>query len=237
MTTTKPLTPWDNAPQVIACNFAYGHLVRALPNAVAVDGRIHAETYMVAVGAIAGYAARRTLFASMPEAGRDGLKVVTSATGRKYWFGDALNFMLVPRNDDEAERCVWSMAAGGAVGAGLPQDQLPDLGAMFGHVSQALGSEREGFASVPAEHQPHAPAFDVLKRVWPLAVQLFDNPMPAGPPEIGKAPVEWWAAIAARAANKPIVDVKDVLAPAITLTLVMESAIYCSKLDPADVEG
>jgi hypothetical protein len=51
------------------------------------------------------------------------------------------------------------------------------------------------------------------------------------------APVAWWSAIAAQASSRPIQDVKNVLAPDIALTLLMESAIYCSKLDQSKIEG
>lgn len=237
MDTAVPTTPWQNDPQDIACNFAYGTLVRMLPTSLAIDGRLHAETYMVAVGAIAGYAAQRTLFASEPPVVGENITLITTANGSTFWFGDALNYMLVPASEEMAYRCVWSNAAAGAVDAGLPREKVPDLGAMFSHVSKTIGGADEGRSSVAAEHQSHMLPKDLLKLVWPRVAKIFDDPVPGGPPQIGKAPVRWWSAMAARAASKPIVDVKDVLAPDIALTLVMEAAIYCSKLDQAFVEG
>jgi hypothetical protein len=38
------------------------------------------------------------------------------------------------------------------------------------------------------------------------------------------------ATVAAYAIARPIIDVKDVLEPSIALTILMESAIYASKL-------
>ena len=58
--------PWSGTPAFAECNFAFGHLVQNLPRRLTVDGRVHAETYISAVGAIAGYAAQRTLFAETP---------------------------------------------------------------------------------------------------------------------------------------------------------------------------
>jgi hypothetical protein len=43
-------------------------------------------------------------------------------------------------------------------------------------------------------------------------------------------PPNWWCAVAASATSRPIIDVKGVLDPAIALTILMESAIYASKL-------
>ena len=51
------------------------------------------------------------------------------------------------------------------------------------------------------------------------------------------APVAWWSAIAAQASSRPVQDIKGTLPPDIALTLLMESAIYCSKLDQSKVEG
>jgi hypothetical protein len=68
MSTTAVEWPWQKTPDFVACNFALGHLVENLRRRLIVDGRIHAETYISAVGAIAGYAAQRTLFAESPPA-------------------------------------------------------------------------------------------------------------------------------------------------------------------------
>ncbi|MFT0172062.1 hypothetical protein ACLKMY_24140 [Paraburkholderia mimosarum] len=62
-----------------------------------IGGRIHAETYISAVGAIAGYAAQRTLFADSPPIVGRNINRATVRSGEQYWFGDALNDMLVPK--------------------------------------------------------------------------------------------------------------------------------------------
>jgi hypothetical protein len=108
---------------------------------------------------------------------------------------------------------------------------------MFKHVASTIGGPNEGKTSVPAQHQPHLPARDLLKAVWPLAIMCFSGKFPGASREFPAAPVAWWSAIAAQASNRPVRDVKDVLPPAIALTLLMETAIYCSKLDQSKVEG
>jgi hypothetical protein len=237
MTTAAVELPWQKSPDVIACNLAFGHLVQNLPRRLTVDGRIHAETYISAVGAIAGYAAQRTLFARSAPVMGVNIHRVGTASGEQYWFGDSLNNMLVPKSAADANRCVWSMAAGGAVSAGIPAQQVPKLDAMFKHVASTIGGPNEGKSSVPAQHQPHLPARDLLKAVWPLAIIYFSGKFPGASREFPAAPVAWWSAIAAQASNRPVRDVKDVLPPAIALTLLMETAIYCSKLDQSKVEG
>jgi hypothetical protein len=228
--------PWKDAQDAVACNFAFGHLVGNLPRRLTIDGRIHAETYISAVGAIAGYAAQRTLFAENPPVMGVNIHRVGTASGEQYWFGDALNYMLVPKTEADANRCVWGSAAGGAVGAGLQLPQLPKLDAMFKHVAATIGGANEGKSSVPAQHQAQLAARDLLKAVWPLAVMCFSGKFPDAAREFGAVPVTWWSAIAAQASSRPIQDVKNVLPPDIALTLLMESAIYCSKLDQSAIE-
>jgi len=227
--------PWKETPDEVACNFALGHLYPNLRGRLTVDGRIHAETYISAVGAIAGYAAQRTLFAKHPSV-IDGLYEVRLVSGERLWFGAPLNDMLVPKTDVEASRCVWSQAAGGAVNAGIKLQQLPNLDAMFEHVASTIGGANEGKSSVPTQHQAHLPARDLLRAVWPVAVRCFSGKVIAFH-EYPAAPVAWWSAIAAQASNRSIRNVSSVLPPDIALTLLMETAIYCSKLDPSRVDG
>jgi hypothetical protein len=230
--------PWEKTPDYAACNFALAHLNENLWRRLTVDGRVHAETYVAAVGAIAGYAAQRTLFAESPPVVGVNINRVRVASGEEYWYGDTLNNMLIPKTRADANRCVWSMAAGSAISAGI-EGQMPSLDAMFTHVASAIGESNEGKSSVPDQHQAHLPGRDLLKTVWPVAIICFSGKFPGAKPggfEIPAAPVAWWSAIAAWASRRPIRDVKGVLRPHIALTLLMESAIYCSKLDQSKVE-
>jgi hypothetical protein len=228
--------PWRKTLDEVACNLALGHLIENLPRRLTTNGRIHAETYISAVGAIAGYAAQRTLFAEAPPVMGVNINRVGVTSGEQYWFGDALNFMLVPRTDADANRCVWALAAGGAMSAGMQGQQMPGLDAMFKHVAATIGGTGEGKSSVGEKHQAHLPARELLKVVWPLALKCFSGKFPGASREYPAAPVKWWSAIAAYASNRPIRDVKDVLPPHVALILLMEAAIYCSKLDQSKIE-
>ena len=85
----------------MACNYALVHLGHNLRQRLTIEGRIHAETYISAVGAIAGYAAQRTLFAETPPVVGVNINRVAVASGEQYWFGDTLNYMLVPKTQAE----------------------------------------------------------------------------------------------------------------------------------------
>lgn len=136
-------------------------------NADAKPDEIHAETYISAVGAIAGYAAQRTLFAETPPVIGRNIHRISTKSGQQYWYGDALNNMLLPKTEADGNHGVWSLAAGGALGAGSRLQQMPSLDAMFKHVTSTIGGANEGRTSVPAQHQAHLAARDLLKVVWP----------------------------------------------------------------------
>ena len=241
--------PWAGQPDNIACNFALGDLNINLPAMLTIDGRIHAETLVAACGAIAGFAAQRTTLIQMHEhndqVGLDKLIVVESSSGQKYIFGDAINAALFLNSTNMPNLNLWSIARGGAIAAGLDPAHLPPLEEMFKYVSEVLGSENEGFPS-QSENQPALPARELLlparellKRVWPMALKCFNGELSGSVRKQGVTIVSmrWRPVIAAIAANKIIRDVQSVLPPARALKILMETAIYTSKLDPTDFEA
>ena len=234
---TSGTHPWDGAPDYAVANFALGDLINNLPKLFSVGGRIHAETLLAASGAIAGYAAQQALFAKLTDAGQTpvsgGLHVVQSNDGHRYYFGDPLNWMLVPQSnsvEDALER-LWPYAAGGAVAAGLDPTSVPPFEPMFAHVAATIGGEKEGTTSIEKYHFQHS-AKDLLKAAWPLALKCFESKLSGKviqPPMVVSQ--RWRPTIAAITANKMIRDVAVVVRPADALTIVMEIAIYASKLD------
>jgi hypothetical protein len=232
--------PWQGQPDDIACNFALGDLVNNLPRRLTLNGRIHAETFITASGVIAGFTAQQALLFQLTEskdnATLDQIKVVATKAGRKYYFGEPLNRTLFPQSDAEAPLKLWSLAAGAAVANGLQEQDLPDPHKMFAHVSQVLGGESEGLPSVAKQNHPHLAARELLKLVWPLAAMCFNGELSGATAKSGPVRQHWRPVIAARAAHAFMRQVKDVLDPKIAVILVMEAAIYASKLDRADVE-
>lgn len=130
----------------------------------------------------------------------------------------------------EAPGRVWSRAAGAALSASLPLSRLPHVEAMFGHVASNLGGPMEGLPSTGTKHQPVAPVRDLLPRFWPQVVRLFKADFDETHRRFGPVPPTWWGPVAAFAASRSVHDVKHVLEPAIAITILMESAIYASKL-------
>ncbi|MDQ0141358.1 hypothetical protein [Cupriavidus necator] len=98
--------------------------------------------------------AQRSLFAKrLPDVGSN-IHRLTTKSGEESWFGNALNHMLVPQTESDGNRCVWSLAAARAIGAGLQSHQMPSLDAMFKHVASTIGGPNESRSSVPLNIKP-----------------------------------------------------------------------------------
>jgi hypothetical protein len=98
--------------------------------------------------------------------------------------------MLFPMTEAEAGLRLWSVAAGGAIAAGLNASELPKLENMFKHVSQTLGGELEGFPSL-SEHRPQAPARELLQQFWPLALMCFNGELSGAVAKSGAVSQRW----------------------------------------------
>jgi hypothetical protein len=215
--------PWKGEPDEIARNLALGDLLNNLTRRLTVNGRVHAETVLASIGAIAGFAAQRALFAAetAEQPAMRGIHIATTKSGGKYFFGEPLNRARFPSSNADAYLRLWSLAAGGAIAAGLSESDL--------------GGDLEGLPSL-REHRPQAGAQELLKLFWPLATMCFQGELSGAVAKSGAVSQRWRPVIAAYAANRFIQDARSVLLPAEALIIVMETAIYASKLDPAVVE-
>ena len=233
-----PRWPWDGEPDYGACNSALRHLSRELPDRLQVDGRVHAETCLAAIGAIAGFAAQRALITHLNETGDAAtlkqLHTVTTITRCHYFFGRPLDRALLPVSRTDADSKLWSVAAGGAIAAGLGASHLPDPQRMFAHVVNTLCGNHEGLPSVREWHLPQMPVKHLLRRVWPVATACFTGRLPDTPRECGAASTKFWPAIAAHVASGLIRQTRSAVDPRTALIIVMELGIYASKLTPAD---
>lgn len=228
----RPDYPWAGWPDQIGCNFALGHLVNNLPALLTVDGRLHADTLICAAGAIAGWAAQRSLVARAPQGspGSTTAHIVTTKDGRRFLYGDAINNMLVAPDASQASNCVWNCMAGTAISAGLAGSRLPSVTDMFAQVSRTLGSPLEGLPSLP-ENRPSAPVAVLLQRVRPFALSCLTGEIDRITKANGFAAAETsWQAVTAWMAASILAKCVSIMKPEAALTLGMESAIYASKL-------
>ena len=228
--------PWKWQKDSAECDAAAANLLAALPRRLTLDGQVHTETCLAAIGAIAGLAAQRALFQQLTELDDTAtLKQIRSGrtrTGIEYFSGEPLNRMLVPAPGGKTGG-VWSLVAAGALRVGLPPHHLPDLGEMFAHVARGLAQDGEGRPSLP-DHQPHMTGRETLLIVWPVAMDCFHGRVP-GTVQHRPVAIRRWPAIAGCVAGELIRMTAAMLHPRAGLMIVMESAIYASKIRPASV--
>lgn len=231
--TQRPPLPWDADARAAACHCAFNDLFNNLPSLAMFDGALHLPTLLAAAGAVAGYAAQRALFA---EAGAwsAGTQVATTKAGYTFYFGDPLNHMLVPAAAADAPLRLWPVAAGAAQAAGVAP---PDVNAMFAHVSHTIGQDLDFFPT-PDDAQPKLGGIALLKHVWPRALDCFEGRL-SGKVLRGEGvvPQRWRPVVAAYVAHFGLRQSQATLHPATGATLVMESAIYASKVDPKLIEA
>lgn len=225
--------PWAGAREFAACNFAFGDLMNNLPVVMNANGGVHCETFLAAAGAIAGFSAQRALFArGVPS----GLFVATTDAGEKFYFGDPLNDALMANVAEEGQFKLFPLALGAALAGGVAERDLPPIEPMFAHVAKSVG-EAGFFPSTP-EARPHASTEALLAHVWPMARACFEGEL-SGKVLRGEGvvPQPWRPVIAAHAAQHCMRRTAQVLNPRTAAIVVMESAIYASKLDPDAIEA
>jgi hypothetical protein len=242
--------PWKNdVVNFTGCNFAYADLTTHLPQMLAVAGRLHAQTFVAASGAIAGFAAQQTLLMQKPNfsidalnetSPIDGLFIVRSPRGDRYIYGDPLKLMIFSneRTPTPITARLWEWAAGGAVAAGLDKSQLPLTVTMWENVNRSIQTGLDGMPSVPKNHWPHQTPAQLLERVWPIARKLIvgKGSGALAPPGIVVVEPHWWPTITGMATSAAIREVKSVLDPRTALLIAMESAIFTLKIDPTKFE-
>lgn len=225
-----PPMPWAGWPDEIGCNFAAGHLVRNLGAPLTLEGGLHAETLMCTAGAVAGWAAHRTLIAG--GAGKPvSLQMVTMKDGRQMLYGDGINDMLVSNDPAFAPRCVWNNLAGTAMAYGLAESDLPQLDDLFRSVTERLGTPLEGFPSVGQDHQPQTTAAGLLDLVLPVTLRCLTGEISETTKTQGFHAAETsYQIVTSWVAANLLGQCTSVLKPRTALIICMEAAIYASKL-------
>lgn len=183
---------------------------------------VHVESLFCALGALAGYSCQASvralaLASGLPETAR--LSSAETMSGEHFFFGDDLNAALA-----ESKYSVWSLAAGAAEQGGARD--FPDLHEIFQHTAASIGSSDFGLPRVPCEHRAGDVPLNYLGKIWPWifpSVTLYcRNP-------------EDWPIAFGLAIQEAIDSTKNMIAPAMALKIVMESAVPMSKVDIASL--
>lgn len=192
-------------------------------------GRIHAETVLTEIGALAGFAAqmaiRKAIIAPHQLDPNEILPEVVTKNGEKYYFSDTLNWMLF-ENLSTPPYSIWAYLVDV-----VPQEsrgELPDMADILGHAARTIGTFRFGVPRLPAEHMPHKMPRAALEEHWRAVVQEFEAS--------GRGAAEWPFDLAF-AAQWQMLTSRDHLALPLAARIVMEAAIPMSKVDPKTVPG
>jgi hypothetical protein len=190
-------------------------------------GRIHAETILTEIGALAGFAAQMSIRKSVIEPQQldpnEILAEVVTRNGEKYYFSDTLNWILF-ENVTQPPYSIWAYLLD--VVPQVDLTLLPDIADIVGYAARTVGTGRFGVPRLPAEHMPHRTPRAALLEHWPLVQEEF-----AGS---GRNPAEWPYDLAF-AAQWQMLTSRERLALPLAAKIVMEAAIPMSKVDPATV--
>jgi len=176
----------------------------------------HIESMLCALGALAGHACQASIRArnvarGVPE--MTDLVAVDTPDDRRYFFGDAINHPL-----SEAQYSIRKPVAGQAQQSAC--GQLPDVGEIFRHAAETVGSEAFGQLRVPPQHLPHRQPNNYLRTLWPELLPRIRRFCP----EPGH-----WPVLLGFSIQEVIDQGKSVLDPCLAARLVMESAIPASN--------
>ena len=183
---------------------------------------VHCETLLTALGALAGFAAQQSVWATALEAGvppQKAFMVMRTTTGESFYYSEAVNQLLL---STKGAPSLWGFMKSIAERAGATQ--LPDPRDYFRHTSSVIGSDVFGIPRMPEGHMPRVMPRDALNRHWSETRSLLE------PVKAALWPVPLYLAII-----RAMVMMQQACRLEFACHIVMESAVPMSKVDPATV--
>jgi hypothetical protein len=241
--------PWEPDAAVVA-GFAANNLQSWMMEALTTPEGVHAETLMIVVGALAGFAAQHAIWETIVKPGRlpvhggnqpetGAFVIMTAKNGETFYFGDLLNSYLVPQDRGAASlgpgvHSLWGFLSAGVIQCGRQPMTMEEIGEIFSNTAGTVGGPQFGLPRFPAGHGTGLAPRQALNLGWPIAKGILGRN--DAPERNGE--VLWtghWPTVLALVAQKFIIYAKDVLDPALSMRIVYEAAIPMSKVDPQTV--
>jgi hypothetical protein len=202
---------------------------------------VHAQTLLCAAGALAGFAAQNAALeqGEILARRRDlvaprSLILFTTPKGQRYLFGSWVNAPLLAGYGHAAPLQRFLTEAGERAGMG-PSD-APDFKALEARLSAGVTGSGFGVLKAPRGHAPAAQPAELLRALWPQARRIITAPMPRQIPDEPALSEAHWPGLLSSLAGRLVSLTSDKLNPRIGMTLVMESAIIASRLDPDSID-
>lgn len=233
--------PWTSDSKATG-DFAIQRLTNYLRLALAVNGRLHAETFLVAAGALAGFAAQ---YAALTRAAavckQTGVVplpsiVVLSSPTENWLFGDWINAHIW--NEPGSVLSLFGLVGGAALTAGMLEESLPKSADIASFVTHSIGGPTFGIVRAPEQHRPGVEPAEVLTNLWRGWVNIIRSPFAEEDRKYFREPplkVEHWPMIASIVAANALTTVKNVLELKLGCALIIEAAVIASKLDPESI--
>lgn len=237
--------PWDPDDAIIP-NLTIGSMRDSILKWLTGTRGVHVETLMVTIGALAGFAAQNAALRSYGPPGRsaNGGVFTAEAGGERYYFGDRINGYLVQQRGEYAYP-LWGFVAAAAMQGGVAKADLPDVVEMFDHISKSIGTPHFGIPRTTKDHPFQLTPRQALERFWPRAKTLLSNAdgilvrglsgLDSDPEGRSSVPENHWPLVMALVAQQFMKMAKGTLDPRLSFSLIMESAITMSKVDPTTI--
>lgn len=232
---TAPATGavWKGFPEAAILNLVTSEIVRNFPRPLQDDNRrVHAPTLFAALGSVCGFAAQASLFALI-KAGlhpEQDMMAHTLAGGRTFLFGEQLNQFLMQGDATAHNLGLWPCLTGPALQKGCTNQDFPDLHAQFACVSSRLGTAEEGVPDVPSPFRPLVSTENLREAMWIYMEPIFQQNYPEKPGPHGPLPKHLWSAAMNVAAGMLFNRMFTVMAPRTAMTILLQSAIFGSKI-------
>ena len=186
-------------------------LVQRLTNAMAINGAVHAESVISAMGCVAGYSCQADVRSEFLLSGGNDESAVydiySDKHDRHYYFGELTDRLLIGEG-----LSLWAMIS-------RASNALPDIDEIMRYVSSAAGSEKFG---VLRNCTVGENMFSYLKNLWQPMSELSIPYCDAGELHIvfGAAVTKLIKALSAQGAD-----------PKEAVRIAMESAVSMSRVD------
>lgn len=233
--------PWGNIPEKELCRSASDKIFEISmtilsdisQDVIAACGfPTHIETMICAIGGITGFASQRTLLSLIAanEISGDGFNIVELKDGRHFLFGEPLNDILISGNYSVYCLGLWDSIKAMAAASHRGSSGLPRLDRQFDVVNERLGQTLGDFPDVEQPHRPVASISLLMQTYWPrVRNALGAGPHPSG--DIVQAvPERYWASVMDTVAARIFQEAIKHLSVDIAASILMQSAIYGSKV-------